>query len=554
MKFRAYFVASSSARTIAALAVVGSSSALVLHCSSDGSATTDAGPDTSAPDSGVLTVSPSTAKVLTCDTQQFTASGPGSTGGTWSVAPTSNAGKVSATGLYSAPTAMGALGNDAGVANATVSYTATGGASASGAVTYATAFLGTRGQVPIGMNGNAVPTKPYDKTFAANGKSVYAAVPSTTDPVSHGVDHVDIYASTDGGNTWGMGPASSYHTGNLGAGGCAELAVDPVNANLVYLVYYAGHDDSTSNTGATMRLAVSTDGAKTFPTEYIIADDINSMADLICPDVAAPSADHVIVAGVTYDSKTSTHWVATFASANRGASLGPVGGFGVQPDGGNGYFSTSDTNKGSASVCTIYDDGSGGTPRVYGSGTGKACITFQYAAGPKGHTTCDGNGPGQMAVQCSADNGATWTPPSLFGSANVQNTQPTAAVSPGGNVAVVYAQSDGKYDRLHVVISKDLGKTWSAPILYPADSISLDLASLAWEGDNILWVTGRVEGNAPSVLVDKTCDFGATWSGAVNLPDQPAGLALTGSGVAAGSFISSNQSDGPALHFTQLAP
>ena len=42
-------------------------------------------------------------------------------------------------------------------------------------------------------------------------------------------------------------------------------------------------------------------------------------------------------------------------------------------------------------------------------------------------------------------------------------------------------------------------------------------AFLNWESDNVLWFSERVgASNGLGLLVDKTCDFGQTWSGAVN--------------------------------------
>ena len=40
---------------------------------------------------------------------------------------------------------------------------------------------------------------------------------------------------------------------------------------------------------------------------------------------------------------------------------------------------------------------------------------------------------------------------------------------------------------------------------------------LAWESDSILWLSQTLNAaDAPVLIVDKTCDFGTTWSGAVN--------------------------------------
>ena len=83
------------------------------------------------------------------------------------------------------------------------------------------------------------------------------------------------------------------------------LRSTPRIRDIVYLAYYAGHGDSTSNTGSTGRLAVSKDGGKTFPTEYIFMDSNNQQGSFICPDVTSPSADHVIVAANGFTSGNS---------------------------------------------------------------------------------------------------------------------------------------------------------------------------------------------------------------------------------------------------------
>jgi len=83
---------------------------------------------------------------------------------------------------------------------------------------------------------------------------------------------------------------TAYQTGNLA---CASMAIDAGDPSVVYLAYSAGYGDATTNTGSTVRLAVSTDGAKTFPVEYVVVDSGQrnpSWAN--CPDVASPAANN----------------------------------------------------------------------------------------------------------------------------------------------------------------------------------------------------------------------------------------------------------------------
>lgn len=61
--------------------------------------------------------------------------------------------------------------------------------------------------------------------------------------------------------------------------------------------------------------------------------------------------------------------------------------------------------------------------------------------------------------------------------------------------------------------------------------------------------------NTNTLLGDKTCDFGATWSGPVNAgPLANAGLVTVGGRIALGGFVSANSQDGPGLNFISLAP
>ena len=107
-----------------------------------------------------ITVSPAPAKVLTCDTLQFTGA---PAGGTWSIS--SGAGSIDSAGLYSA-TAAG---------TATIAY-ALSGASATSTTTVATAFPGAAAAVPINGNLNSVPVYPQDNAFIGSNGHVYAAV------------------------------------------------------------------------------------------------------------------------------------------------------------------------------------------------------------------------------------------------------------------------------------------------------------------------------------------------------------------------------------------
>ncbi len=470
----------------------------------------------------VLTVSPPTANVLTCDSLQLSAEGGAGTP-VWSVTPSSGAGSVSSSGRYAAPTIA--------PASPGVTVTCTEGPQmASASLQVATGFPGGPVALPIGSNTGGPGTNvPFEHVFAANGSTIYAGMqgPLTNNSMG-GQAYLDmeVYSSTDNGKTF-TGP-TQYHTGNLS---CGTVAVDPGNSSVVYLVYTAGHGDSTGNTGTTVRLAVSTDGAKTFPDEYVIVDSYNDLGNLICPDVSSPSPDHVIVTAVggTWVNGQPT-WAATWVSGNRGADIGPVAGDAgselANPDGGT--YSASDTNGGTAQSCNIASNGNGYSPRVFGNGKGDACIVYEYD-GPCA-PTYPSSSDGEIFVQCSTNSGATWTAPlPLAGPSNTAaKSHPTGSVSPGGYVAVTWIDSVGDdagtgQDQVFVAISKNGGTTFGKAIQYVLPP-SLGLSStsgdpvVAWENDEVLWLSQTILiDNGPSILVDKTCDDGATWSGAVSV-------------------------------------
>jgi hypothetical protein len=513
---------------------------------------TDAAMTMTTTDSGAtLAVSPTPTKVLTCDTLQFTETG-GAAGGVWSVGPAIGAGSVGTTGLYAAPTAVPAS------PDATVSY-AVGGESASASLTLGTAFVGPVASVPINGNGFAVPAKPFEKIFSTSGTQVYAGVlgPASASGAS---EEIDVFASSDSGKTFGA--PTAYHTGDVS---CGTVVADPGNPSVVYLEYLAGHGDSTSNTGATLRLAVSTDGAKTFPTEYVLADSDNSIASLICPDIVAPSAGHVIVSGAL-GGDSNPSWIGTFTSGSQGTAIGPVGTEGAFVDAGTDPFvSMTDTNSGSKAACGIYADGSGGSPRIVSNTAGDACIVYQHIEDASCGALSDA-----VMVQCSANNGSTWTTPVSVATNTLGNTYPTGAVSPGGNIAVAYTkpvtEEAGVNDETFIVVSKDGGKTWSTAVQYPTASwlavagqnpaSGLSQQALHWESDSILWMSATlVAGNAAILVVDKTCDFGATWSGAVTAgPYVAGGILATGAGIAAGAIVTPNSQNGPLLSLIPLSP
>lgn len=496
-----------------------SGGATLLACSSSSSSGGDTIEDSGSPDGGgsdvttstTLAVTPATANVLTCDTLQFKETG-GAGNGAWTVSPS---GSIDAkSGLFTAPNTSPAS------PASTITYTEAP-ASATASVQIATAFLGAPATVPDTTNMGGIGTSyPFEHAFTANGTRVYTAVLGAT--ASGPVVTADIYASNDSGKTFTK--TATYHTGNLT---CVTAAVDAANPDIVYLVYYAGHGDSTSNTGTTVRLVVSKDGGKTFPTEYIVMDSANIQGSFICPDVTSPSADHVIVAANAFGNNNSE--VTTFVSDSDGANIGPVGTEGVaaaaNPAAPGSIVAASDTN--SAAVidgCSLEDNGQNESPRIFSNQSGTACITYWSNFGSC--NPADGGTGSSWLIQCSTNNGTTWTAPKVLASPNTgdQVNYFSGAISKGGNIAVTYLDNVAGANEVMIAISKDGGKTFSAPIQYPSASRAAIVAGsgtsspvLAWESDTILWLSQTLNASdAPVLVEDKTCDFGTTWSGAVN--------------------------------------
>jgi hypothetical protein len=109
-----------------------------------------------------VSVTPTTAKVLTCDTQMF---GGTPSGGTWTLTPPGS-GSITLSGGYAAPLVMPAS------PNATADYSV-GGGSASVAITLATAFPGIVEPVPIVTSGAAAESPyaqwPFEKLLSYRG-------------------------------------------------------------------------------------------------------------------------------------------------------------------------------------------------------------------------------------------------------------------------------------------------------------------------------------------------------------------------------------------------
>jgi hypothetical protein len=211
--------------------------------------------------------------------------------------------------------------------------------------------------------------------------------------------------------------------------------------------------------------------------------------------------------------------LATLVSANQGAGIGPVIQQGVTSSQMDCDCEVgNDTNATPVPNCSIYSNGGGGGPRLITNGKGAVCVVYQY--GPCNNAALAYNN----AVQCSQDSGATWSAVTVLGVPDTDNSvTPTGALSPGGKVAVSWVgripvDAGGGY-ATYVAVSSDGGKTFSVAPPYPNTVVGYPTDQfVAWENDTVLWLSQITTDNAKNLYVDKTCDDGMTWSGAVTGP------------------------------------
>ena len=451
-----------------------------------------------APDGPVaLRITPPQADVLTCTKQQYATNDVATPAGAWSA----DRGSISATGLYSAP-----LSTASGTA-AEITYTPGTGAAVHATATLATAFLGAPTTIATGYLDDGTP---YEHVVQVSGNRVYAVFPAA--------DGVTVMRSDDGGATFTAKPSLA-----IAGAKCATAAIDAGNPDVLYVVTHHSSGPRTSVT-----LHVSEDGGATFPAAktYVVGDSVlDGLVNAICPDVTSPSADHVVVATGAQTDDQSASWAALYVAGARGADIGT----GVGTNSAD-YYSPADVNQVNRFTDgSVLSDGGQYGPRVFTNGTGTVCTTYSVDSGScAGGTSCN-----RHYVQCSTTSGATWSAPRLLAS-SAPATYPTGSISPSGSVAVTWVDRVGGEDRLELAISRDRGATFAAPVQHPFDAAMFGYTSapvVAWQGD-ILWFEETTSGSdQPRIVIDKTCDFGTTWSGVVPVTEGSdyvgAGLLVT---------------------------
>ena len=100
------------------------------------------------------------------------------------------------------------------------------------------------------------------------------------------------------------------------------------------------------------------------------------------------------------------------------------------------------------------------------------------------------------------------------------DNQPSGAFGPGGMAAVVWthAITSTNDQQLYLAVSPDGGATFGAPILVPTADLPYS-PSVYIDAGGIIWISYMMSNstNQYALYVDKSCDHGATFSGAVQI-------------------------------------
>ncbi|MCA1829745.1 MAG: hypothetical protein ABR567_14135 [Myxococcales bacterium] len=468
-----------------------------------------------------VSVVPEPAKALTCSTTQFTATvtGTSDTAVEWSSSP----GSIDAQGKYRSPPVTPSPAS----AKVTAASHADPTMSASADVTLATAFPGAAAAVTGtgGFNNVAGATGVYPHATASSGNRLYAAW--AENPPGLAQVRLKIGRSDDGGATW-KAPVVAIQAdlpGGAGAGWleCPAIAVDASSADVVYAVAHISTDNSlytstaSLDSGATLAFAVSTDGGATFSTKVLHVGTGD-----ICPDVASPSANTVVVASPGWSSCTGGQRdVFVWSDANRGAAF--AGG----ATAANEYFAagyTSSLDHLAGAGCGpshVSIESNGGTdlsgqaseaPRLTVDNAGGLCVS--YIGDPD---SASGSTVPRAHVQCSTDAGKTFSAGTSFGGALALSSA-IAPLGPNGAGALIWASTDSS-NTFYINTTTD---RWQTPVnsfqriptyvpLAGASGPPINPTAL-YDSSGVLWLAYRT-GDGLRIVVDKSCDGGAAWSG-----------------------------------------
>ncbi len=479
-------------------------------------------------------VTPNPLRVLTCTIEPFQATVTGATDTTvaWTVDPASGAGTIDATGSYSSP----AVPPSPPMVSIVATSHADAKQSGRAALTLATAFPGAPTTIAdaTGISGSPG-AGVYLHTVAAQGRRVYAAWPDN--PAGSSNAGLKVARSDDSGATWQPSVSAisvTLQAATTSDGGieCPAIAIDAGDPDTVYAVARVNVEnndsmplDANASGPQTILFAVSTDAGVTWTTSVLHVGSGGG----VCADVASPvsGAVTVVAPGWANCGRDMFVWSdnargAGFATGS--STIAPVEYF------AGGYTGALDDLVGDPQCTAAHlfvesgggTDAAGGTtesPRLFADPAGDLCVV--YVGDVNG-----GAGSNVKVVhsyiQCSADLGQTFSAPLVLdpSSATAPSTASGAAKPTGGSGVIWTTGAPGD---LFVATSAD-GAAFGAPVRAPvytfpgqsAPAIALN-PTMAYDFAGILWIAYRAsDGGAQSaIVVDKSCDDGTTWSGAV---------------------------------------
>ena len=368
-------------------------------------------------------VTPAVGNVLTCTTQQLTATLPAACkpGVSWTV---SGGGQVDARGLYSAPAAV----PDPSTVTLTAESTANPVERGTALLTLVTAMP----QPAVTIGSTADDTFFQQQVVSSQaGEQAYAVL------LQHDGSswRLVVTRSDDGGATWSS-PVLASDAPSMIEIEAPTIAIDPGDPRTIYVSYLLNAATSSSvaasgdnDSGKTVALAVSTNGGSSF-TNYVLASQISGFGEW--PTVAAPKPGSVVVevpaaypAGLRF-----------FVDDAKGAGFSSVttSGTNVLAD---EHFDVAPGHAGTDFNFILMNGGSFGpeSPRLVTDGAGQLCAV--YVAG---YDATNADGQTRVVVQCSRDGGHN------FGqaldvevdSARSQSHHPIAAFGPQGQLVVTW--------------------------------------------------------------------------------------------------------------------
>jgi hypothetical protein len=479
-----------------------------------------------------ITITPDASNVLTCSTAQFSAAVTGlpDLQVSWAATP----GSVDKTGLYTSPMTV-----EAG-ATVTATSMADPSLSATAQITLATAFPSAAHAIggSPGTDLIAGTVGIYQHEIAAHGDRVYTIWPDV--PASSNTLSVRVARSDDGGATWKASVAAMPVTLKAGTdtsqatAECTAIAVDAANPDVIYATArISGASQYGVGVGApdepTLLLAVSTDGGATFTQTVLRA----SVGIGYCADISSPAPNTVLVAD-PLDECNPDQDIMLWSDGNRGASFatGMLVSDGYISNGRVGGLADLDGIAGCGDPANIdvQQNGNGAfggeateSPRLFTNGAGRTCVTYIAT------TTGTAGTPVHTYVQCSDDNGATFTLAHDLDPASgaYDHSHSVGAFGPNHTAAIAMIRgtsADLGHGHVFVSTSSDDGHTWSAQTQVPTyvlpgttgGSAGINPA-IYYDADGVLWLAYRISNDDAfdRIVVDKSCDGGTTWSGAV---------------------------------------